>query len=817
MKSPLPMRIKFSGIRFVLYLTVLLLLLTDCTSKKSTAEIDGKDKTTAVDETASIKYETIEDKSSVAKLYSLDHMKEWYPQRITPPTFDYAMDISGKSILELWLLRNEIFARNGYLFEDAVLRGYFRQFKWYQPVFDVPEFKVQLDMQEQDFVNKLIARENELKKERYINEGAYTMINTDHLYNTVQFKQVPAKLIDQLKKTNFAIVPAKHEQFFHVYDKNHYQYIPSFVTTDIYLQVLHKHFSSILRRIEEDKFTPLLTNLLKTTYGESVKFEKIAPNEELKRAAQWTTTYLAIAYTSLTGQQLTVAHEMNQAYNNEVQKIRKAEGMGSEFLNSKLLQYSQFVPRGNYTKTPELENYFRCMKWLNTAPLFIDQDESLLSAVLMAAFIKQSSSSLQSFQNLNEAIRFIVGEEDNLSISHVINAITMDEAKNPASMKDSGKLEALRKKLEAVNPDKIKPRMASSSADEVLKPNVLFTAGRYTFDAEILSRLVHVMQPNPRRPFPKGLDVFATLRNKEAENILMNEYDEAKNWDDYPKELLKLQNQFDQPDWNKNIYAKTFEAINNLRTMDERYPLFMKTPSWQRKNLITSLAAWTELKHDMLLYAEQPYAAQAGEGGGPPPPQHIGYVEPNISFWKKALELIELQEKTLSNLKLLDEDIKYINNQLREIGNALLTISEKELNHEPLDSKEFDEISWLGGRIEYLTFRILDTDHLPQKERLVALVADVYRNNNTYLEEATGLVDEIYVVAEINDKPYITRGAVFSYYEFTSDEPLTDEQWQKQLLDGKAPQRPEWTKNILTETSSLEAKKEYSLLGAGSY
>lgn len=445
--------------------------------------------------------------------------------------------------------------------------------------------------------------------------------------------------------------------------------------------------------------------------------------------------------------------------------------------------------------------------------MFMDQDESFLSAVLMASFIKQSPASLKAFQNFNEAIKFIVGDEDNLSISHVINSITIDEAKAPATLNDVDKLIRLREKLADLNPDKIKPQMASSDAEELLKPTILFTAGRYTFDAEILSKLVHVLQPKALRPFPKGLDVFAVFGSKEAENILLNEYKEEKKWDGYPKELLKLKKQFNNPEWNMNIYSKTFEAINNLHSKDDRYPYFMKTPSWDRKNLVTSLAAWTELKHDMLLYAEQPYAAQAGEGGGPPPPQHIGYVEPNISFWKKALELIELQEKKLTNMNLITEDIKSINKELREIGNFLLTVSEKELRNEPLNPKEFDEISWLGGRIEYLTFRIFDTDHLPEKERLVALVADVYRYNNTYLEEATGLVDEIYVVTEINGKPYLTRGAVFSYYEFTSDNPMTDEHWQKQLLRGEIPPRPEWSKKIMTETNSLETKAEYGLLG----
>lgn len=799
---------RFSGISPALFVTLILTLLTDCTSRKTEAETRAEQ----AEETSVIAYETVEDKSSLASLYELEHIKEWYPERVLPPVFDYSVDISGNSITELWLLRNEVFARNGYLFEDAVLRGYFSQFKWYQPIFDVPDFKVRLNQEEQDFVNRVLERENELRNERYITADSYKMINVDQVYNRVQFKNVPADLNNQLAKTNFAIVPASHEQFFHVYDRNHYEYIPSFITTDIYLQVLHKHFSSILRRTEEEKFTPLLTDLLKKMLQESLQSEKTISDARLRKAAQWSSAYLAIGYYLLSGNPQLVSDEMRQYYDEETVKISDASGMGSEFLQSKLIQYSQFAPRSNYTKTPELENYFRCMKWLNTAPMYIDNDERLLSAVLLASLIKQSPSNLQAFDTFNNAVRFIVGEEDNLSIAHIINSISDDEALNPALLNDPEKLKALRKKLEAVDPDKIKPQAASADAASGLsKPSVLFTAGRYTFDAEILSKLVHVLQPTPRRPFPKGLDVFASLANKEAENILMKEYNEAKQWDGYPKALSKMKDQFSKYDaWNQNIYSKTFEAINSLSKDDQRYPLFMKTPAWQRKNLVTSLAAWTELKHDMLLYAEQPYAAQAGEGGGPPPPQHIGYVEPNVAFWKKALELIDLQEKTLEQQNLLGEDVKGINDDLRQIGNFLLTVSEKELNNEPLDAKEFDEISWMGGRIEYLTFRIFDSDHLPEKERLVALAADVYRFNNQYLEEATGLVDEIYVIAEINGKPYLTKGAVFSYYEFTSNSPLTDEQWQEQLLGGKAPQRPAWVKGMMVEKASLESQPWFS-------
>jgi hypothetical protein len=213
----------------------------------------------------------------------------------------------------------------------------------------------------------------------------------------------------------------------------------------------------------------------------------------------------------------------------------------------------------------------------------------------------------------------------------------------------------------------------------------------------------------------------------------------------------------------------------------------------------------------MLLYSEQPYAAEAGEGGGPPPPMHISYVEPNMTFWRKSLELLELQNKTLTDLNLMTNAIQSNSKDLKEIAEFLLKISEKELSRENLTHDEFQKLSWIGGEIEYLTFRICGTnDHLPEKEKQVALVADVYSYNGTFLEEAVGTADEIYVVAEINGKPYITRGAVFSYYEFTSEEPLTDEAWQSRLLSNNIPERPKWTNEITVETNSLESKPDYS-------
>jgi hypothetical protein len=290
----------------------------------------------------------------------------------------------------------------------------------------------------------------------------------------------------------------------------------------------------------------------------------------------------------------------------------------------------------------------------------------------------------------------------------------------------------------------------------------------------------------------------------------LNEYKEGTQWKQYPDELEKLKSEFVSHQWDDIIYTKTFEAINSINSADDAYPRFMKTPAWGKKNLITSLSAWTQLKHDMLLYSEQPMAAQAGQGGGPPPPKRVHYVEPNVPFWEKALELLEMQQNTLSKFGLMDERIEHTGKELVRIGEMLLSVSRKELAKEEITAEEFDKLSWIGGDIEYLTFKIFDTDRLPEQERLVAEVADVYSYNGTYLEEGVGMVDEIYVVTEINGKPYLTKGAVFSYYEFVNKSPLNDEEWRERVGKGNAPARPSWMKEIVIKSTALESKKEYS-------
>jgi len=353
------------------------------------------------------------------------------------------------------------------------------------------------------------------------------------------------------------------------------------------------------------------------------------------------------------------------------------------------------------------------------------------------------------------------------------------------------------------------PKGANLRTEEFLaRKKLLFTAGRYTFDGEILQRLVNIKRDNlkdkPKRPFPKALDVFASMENQTAENILLNVYKEKQEWENYPDTLNALKRKFRGfNNWNSSVYNKNMELILTLQKQNNSLPYYMQMPNWQKKNLNSMLASWTGLKHDMVLYIEQPSGAEMGDGGDIPPPQKIAHVEPQIEFWSKCVELLNLNKKMLEENGLMTEKLEYRNKELSQMAGLFIRISDKEIKGQKLTNLEFDTLSFTGGKVEQLTLNIIESTEMDistvtTPERYMAIATDVYTHNDHCLEEGVGMGDEIYVIAEINGLLYLTRGAVYSHYEFiqpTSNR-LTDEEWQKQLIEHKTPQQSIWMNDI---------------------
>ena len=758
-----------------------------------------------------------------AKEYK-DYLFELYEDKVDAPPFDYAMDLTGKSFTELRLLRSEIVARHGFLFMDYVLRSHFNSTNWYKPVFWHEEFQINLSSEEKEFINRVLELEREEYKKNYLVESGFKKANIDNVVNWQQFVEIEDQMKEHLEKDGFVINQANYEQLFHVYDENYYDYTPNFITTDLFLQVLHMHVSKEMQAIEEEKMFPFLLDLVSEQYAYFKKSAKENPSEKVRVSSEWCQTYYGIALSLLTGEKQEVPENMLKFYQYELESSTDGQGFKSDFLGDSQMDYTQFQPRGNYTRTDTLKKYFKCVKWLNSASVYLDEDPRLVNAINMGYAIKESKISSKNYDVFTNVISFLAGDENNLSFTHIFKALEEYKGESIDDIITPENLEDIRNTLYALDPKKMRPKgWNQRTRDFQARKKILFTAGRYTFDGEILQRLVSIerdaIQQKPKRPFPKGLDVFAAVGNEEAENILLNVYQENKKWKSYSDTLEVLKKKFKSyNEWDKSIYNKTMESVLSLQKRASADPYFIQLPAWNKKDLNTMLSAWTGLKHDMVLYIEQPSGAEMGDGGEVPPPQKISYVEPRTHFWEKCIELLKLNKEMLEANDLMTEKISKHNSELIKIASFLLRMSKKELSGEYLVGAEFDSLSYLAGRIERLTLNIIEAqeswiNQVSTPERYIAIATDVYTYNDSCLQETVGMADEIYVIAEINGLLYLTRGAVFSQYEFhqpTSNR-LTDEAWQAQLLKGKTPKTAVWMNDIKIKIDHPKTAPHFNL------
>lgn len=752
---------------------------------------------------------------------------------ILPQSLDLTQDISQLSFQELRLLRSYAYALHGYHFMEADINAFFAaNTKWYSDLvwklwetcessentkFPEQYEDVKLTADEQAFVARVDARITELQKQKYIDKGSYSLGNAANIVNLFQFKDIDTTLISKLQQNNFVISNGANLQLFHAYEENDYRQVPNFITTDLYLQAFHTYFSYVLRSLEKQSFIPTLQELCLNLYKGSMRIAQTEADKELKNIAEYNATFYAIPYYLLTQTKLAIPAAYDKDFEKEIQQINNQKDDFSEFLSytDVYFPYSLFKPRGHYTREPKMQAYFQTMMWMQAACFCRENKQQLQHAIFQATLlntVKDNHGYLtrELYKRIYQPITYLTGLPDNLSVMDITRYLAKEKIEDmPTALSASTltKVNAMLTEL-AKSRNNIKPKIEISCRDKIN-----FMPQRYLADNEILQELVDV-RPNSKRAYPKGLDVFAAFGSSSAESLLNDFYKENESWNNYSTELQKLKDKFKKKEPAElSVYNLWIDNLLTLQKTDKNDPGFMQTTEWGYKNLNTSLASWAELKHDAILYGEQPLAAECG-GAGPPDPIVVGYVEPNLPFWKKLAQTVQETKALLQKSGLYSEDLKGKTEQLADYINFLIQVTQKELRGEKLTVEEYRTIEYMGSSIEYFTLSILDPDlHMDSwslvqgPDKSIAVVADIYTRNvpeckkNGVLHVATGNANNIFVVVEIEGNLYLTRGATFSYYEFVQplDIRLTDEEWQKMLEDKKAPPVPEWMKSILID------------------
>ena len=758
-----------------------------------------------------------------------------------PKTVDCGEPVESMSYQRLRFTKAYVYASHGFWLKDFDLNTFFNsRTDWYFDVcseraekgdfespywddwnanYDAVMKREKLSDQEQEYVAKIDKRLAELTAKRY---DARQIANPAQCTNIYQFPAMydrKSKLWSQLSANNIAFQTTNYEQLFNVYEDNEYHCVPNFVTTDLFLQAFHMYFEYALKLCENKYFTKQLSTLCSEMMAASLYSEAAAGKE--KELADFSRALFGITYKLLNPNANTAFPESCAAdANQEINLIMKAEDQPSPLLKTGVnFNYSLFKPRGHYTRNEKAKRYFRAMMWLQTASMENSKPEDVSKAIAIAYFYNKIASR-DDFEDMYDAITYFMGEPDNVSIVWLAQLIRDKYASKKLPDLLGGDFNAIKgeidKKFKTSN--HIKPKQAISDPDKIN-----FMPQRYVPDNLVLGNM-YDDKPNSDRAYPTGLDVFDAFGVKAAGNILDSTDKNAKSWGDFASTRKKMASELSNfKDYDLTSYNKWIQVLTVMQNPQKDYPGFMQTPAWECKNLNTALASWAELKHDAILYAEQPMSAECGGGEEFPEPEPVGFVEPNIKFWETLKEAIENVAEGVSGVGA-DSQFENITAQFMSMVDHCISISNAELKHQ-LIGEDVYFIRNIGSTMEWFTLSVLDPDvedhidswhYVTGADRSVAVVADVFTRNTLncqkqgILYEATGAPNKIFVLVECNGHLYLASGATFSYYEFVRGmgDRLTDEQWQKMLEEKKSPAQPTWFAPLLID-EKIEADETF--------
>ena len=605
------------------------------------------------------------------------------------------------------------------------------------------------------------------------------------------------------------------DQIHQIYEDNEYKYIASFVTTDSVTHIFHIFYDGFLRNLEKDELYPKSIDLNKNLLAENISLYDELQNEILKEIQNRNIAFIATGLKLLGEEPENLPEEAKKIYEEEIKKA-SSEEIVSSAISGRDVDFSQLKPRGHYTRSEELKKYFSGTMYFGQVGLFIENDgkpdeDSILQGLLLTHSIYKNPEILKTWEDLVEPIDFLVESADDLSIREYARTLygvygkdfdinKLDDEKNLSSTY----------KVLSEYPD---PQVAG-----FMGKSFRFMPQRAVMDSVLMQNVVDIARDDKPsdRPIYSGLDLMTAFGSVKAREI-QKEDPYNSHWDKYKErtdENISTVEKMENLDWQKNMYRGWLWMLKSYdQKFDEGYPMFMRNDAWERKDLVSALGSFAELKHDTVLYGK---AVMAEMGGGGDVEIPKSYVEPNVELYEKLNWLLEFTKVNLKDRQMLSEKYEEKINKFQAMVVKFRDFSIKELQNEPLTGEEISYLLYIGGEMESLMVDFVESTDENQisywyeienaTDRRMPVVVDLMRvvENSVGLPKdeifsiGTGKPMEIFVIYPHEGKLYMGRGATFSYYEFLNKERLTDEDWQKMVYD-EATDFPTWYKDLVTE------------------
>lgn len=339
-----------------------------------------------------------------------------------------------------------------------------------------------------------------------------------------------------LEKNGFFATPSQFDQIHQIYQYASKQNMPVYVTTDAILHTFHLLFDYSLRVTELEYFYPSLENLTQALLNYELAKLKATKLTNVKTALKKNIAYLSVA-ASLLDEKFKPPASVAKMVNAELKLIKEHQGIAQSEIFKYKEDYSQYVPRGHYTRNEKFEKYFKAMMWYGRISFYLkpsnkksdlDLGRALTrQAILLVDALKNSLVGNESAQKIWEQIynplSYLIGKTDDLNYYDYLKLITQlypnkDLYKKIEPDVNIDKFIAAAQRLPA-------PKILSTyylktdttSALEATRSFRLF-GQRYIPDSYIFQQLVYDKVGTTQKPryLPKGLDVLAALGSDRA-------------------------------------------------------------------------------------------------------------------------------------------------------------------------------------------------------------------------------------------------------------------------------------------------------------
>ncbi len=651
----------------------------------------------------------------------------------------------------------------------------------------------------------------------FVNDPAETIrLTIDDTTTGVEKRLMQIPRIDPyllLKKYGFVIVPSNKLDILDIYKEIQDNNEPMLLTTDLIFHSTHLFFDYLLRIIESFHLYPLLDTLSKVMVKEMQgMYNRFTVDSQLRRASLKNMAFFAVA-AKLLDPEYSVPVEVKDIVQKEITILNCASSLSTSPIFGYKVDYTMFKVRGHYAVNQKLRRYFKAMMWLGVSKFILEngEDLSLLQVALIVKALNEREKIRKIWEKIFNIITMFIGPTDDVNFYQILPIMKSYFGENIELewVDFKKKAHRLREEIGSIQASRI-----LSTPFSFREPlNFRFQGQRFILDSYIFQKLVFpsvksylggkdvftcgVVENVKTRTIPRALDVFLVLGSRVAEEILIEEGDTEYEqfW-----EMVK----FLKDRLSKVEFCSFYERFLLLMKLylDENYksvPTFMTKKTWELKKLNSVLGFWTELRHDILLYAKM-----SSTGYGLKVPQlPLSYVEPYPQLYKNLRHEILRIETILAENGLLLPGIEANFQKFNTVLNKIETIAKSELKgHIPTiaEQKFIRSAPQMLFSATKFPERYLRLVRSGKKEKM-PLIVDVHSDyaSGCVLEEGVGYPDYIFAKLSIQGKEVILKGGVFSYYEFKQSlqSRLTDDEWLA-MLNSKPPPRPTWIKKLLT-------------------